>query len=110
MAARSSNLPHHAQFTMSNEDELRISQLRIQNDDDETMHYDEEHAEDLRASGSKPSLMDPETRDEMLRAELVGLRQINTVVENVVSSLEKAKSNMEVSFFGAGGLTRQQRF
>lgn len=38
-----------------------------------------------------------EARDAALRAELEGVKRINEVVEGVLSSLEKAKSNMGVS-------------
>lgn len=37
-----------------------------------------------------------ETRDTQLRQELENIRKINTVIEGVVESLEKAKTNMEV--------------
>jgi hypothetical protein len=43
-------------------------------------NYDNEHA-----------------REQALRAELEGVRGINEVIEGVVSSLERAKGNMEVS-------------
>jgi hypothetical protein len=41
-----------------------------------------------------------ETREAQLRQELDNIRKINTVIEGVVESLEKAKTNMEVSCFG----------
>jgi hypothetical protein len=37
-----------------------------------------------------------DARDAALRAELAGVQQINTVIERVIGSLEKAKANMEV--------------
>lgn len=37
-----------------------------------------------------------ETRETHLRQELDNIRKINTVIEGVVESLEKAKTNMEV--------------
>jgi hypothetical protein len=40
-----------------------------------------------------------EARDAQLRQELENIRKINAVIEGVVESLEKAKSNMEVSHF-----------
>lgn len=45
---------------------------------------------------AKPSIVDTDSREGALRAELVGVRQVNTVIEGVVASLEKAKENMEV--------------
>lgn len=36
-------------------------------------------------------------REEALRRELEGVRSINEVIEGVVSSLERAKGNMDVS-------------
>lgn len=45
---------------------------------------------------AKPRPIDQDARDEALRAELAGVHQINTVIEGVVASLEKAKENMEV--------------
>jgi hypothetical protein len=38
-----------------------------------------------------------ETREAQLRQELDNIRKINTVIEGVVDSLEKAKTNMDVS-------------
>jgi hypothetical protein len=38
-----------------------------------------------------------ETREAQLRQELENIRKINTVIEGVVESLEKAKTNMDVS-------------
>lgn len=45
---------------------------------------------------AKLSVVDTDAREAALRAELAGVRQINTVIEGVVASLEKAKENMEV--------------
>lgn len=39
-----------------------------------------------------------ETRETQLRQELDNIRKINTVIEGVVESLEKANTNMEVRF------------
>lgn len=39
-----------------------------------------------------------ETREAHLQQELDNIRKINTVIEGVVESLEKAKTNMEVRF------------
>jgi len=38
-----------------------------------------------------------QARDDALRRELEGVRSINEVIEGVVSSLEVAKGNMDVS-------------
>ncbi|KAH0604408.1 uncharacterized protein H6S33_006785 [Morchella sextelata] len=40
--------------------------------------------------------VDTISRDDALRAELAGVRKINSVIEGVVASLDKAKDNMEV--------------
>ncbi|KAH8146320.1 uncharacterized protein LAJ45_09763 [Morchella importuna] len=39
--------------------------------------------------------VDTISRDDALRAELAGVRKINSVIEGVVASLDKAKDNME---------------
>ena len=38
-----------------------------------------------------------QARDEALKKELEGVRNINEVIEGVISSLERAKGNMDVS-------------
>ena len=48
-----------------------------------------------RGAGSRFST--DEAREAALKQELDNIRQINKVVEGVVDSLEKAKSNMDVS-------------
>jgi hypothetical protein len=65
--------------------------------EDEDMDYDMDI--DLGPTPSKPSAPRPETsesREAALRKELESVRQINKVIEDVVTSLEKAKGNMDV--------------
>ena len=84
--------------------------LRL-NDDDTDQEYDDMPYEDedvdydmdidLGRTPSKPSAPRPETsesREDALRKELESVRQINKVIEDVVTSLEKAKGNMDVCF------------
>ncbi|KAG9746600.1 hypothetical protein KCU73_g7573, partial [Aureobasidium melanogenum] len=64
--------------------------------EDEDMDYDMDI--DLGPTPSKPSAPRPETsesREAALRKELESVRQINKVIEDVVTSLEKAKGNMD---------------
>lgn len=49
-----------------------------------------------QAGRSLSALVDKDARDAALKAELAGVRQINTVIEGVIGSLKRAKSNMEV--------------
>lgn len=42
-----------------------------------------------------PRQLTDEEREEALRAELEGVQNINTVIEGVLGSLERAKENME---------------
>jgi hypothetical protein len=51
-------------------------------------------AESSRALAA--SVVDEGAREEGLRAELRGVQQINALTEGIVTSLEKAKENMEV--------------
>jgi hypothetical protein len=44
-----------------------------------------------------PSAVEHDERVEAQQAELRGVQQMNSVIEGVVSSLEKANKNMEVS-------------
>ncbi|KAL0633843.1 hypothetical protein Q9L58_007214 [Maublancomyces gigas] len=60
-------------------------------DDDD----DDEMPMPMPMASAKPSIVDTDSREGALRAELVGVRQVNTVIEGVVASLEKAKENME---------------
>lgn len=65
--------------------------------EDQDIDYDMDI--DLGPTPSKPSAPRPETsesREAALRKELDSVRQINKVIENVVTSLEKAKGNMHV--------------
>jgi hypothetical protein len=65
--------------------------------EDEEMDYDMDI--DLGPTPSKSSAPRPETsesRETTLRKELESVRQINKVIEDVVTSLEKAKGNMDV--------------
>lgn len=65
--------------------------------DDADIDYDMDI--DLGPTPSKPSAPRPETsesREAALRKELESVRQINKVIEDVVTSLEKAKGNMDV--------------
>ena len=67
--------------------------------EDEDVDYDMDI--DLGPTPSKPSAPRPETsesREAALRKELESVRQINKVIEDVVTSLEKAKGNMDVCF------------
>ncbi|KAG9882768.1 hypothetical protein KCV02_g19796, partial [Aureobasidium melanogenum] len=64
--------------------------------DDGDIDYDMDI--DLGPTPSKPSAPRPETsesREAALRKELESVRQINKVIEDVVTSLEKAKGNMD---------------
>lgn len=70
---------------MSNEEPpLHLSDLQID---------DGEKEKPVRSAA-----VEQDAREEALRAELAGVQQINSVIEGVISSLEKAKENMEVSF------------
>lgn len=84
-----------------------VGALRL--DDDVDQEYDDIPYEDqdidydmdidLGPTPSKPSAPRPETsesREAALRKELESVRQINKVIEDVVTSLEKAKGNMDV--------------
>lgn len=62
----------------------------------EPMADDDDDEMPMPMASAKPSVVDTDSRDGALRAELVGVRQVNTVIEGVVASLEKAKENMEV--------------
>lgn len=65
--------------------------------EDEDIDYDMDI--DLGPTPSKPSAPRPETsvsREAALRKELESVRHINKVIEDVVTSLEKAKGNMDV--------------
>ena len=69
--------------------------------EDEDVDYDMDI--DLGPTPSKPSAPRPETsesREAALRKELESVRQINKVIEDVVTSLEKAK----------GSFIHQQKF
>lgn len=83
--------------------------LRLNDDSDQEyddMPYEDEDVDydmdiDLGPTPSKPSAPRPETsesREAALRKELESVRQINKVIEDVVTSLEKAKGNMDVCF------------
>jgi hypothetical protein len=72
----------------SEEPALRLSDLQIDDGDKEKE----------KDKPTRPSVVDQDARDETLRAELAGVQQINAVIERVISSLEKARENMEVSF------------
>ena len=66
-------------------------------EEEEDMDYDMDI--DLGPTPSKPSASRPESsesREAALRKELESVRQINKVIEDVVTSLEKAKGNMDV--------------
>jgi len=84
-----------------------LGALRLDDDLDQEyddMPYEEEDIDydmdiDLGPTPSKPSAPRPETsesREAALRKELDSVRQINKVIEDVVTSLEKAKGNMDV--------------
>lgn len=76
---------------MANEEAaLRLSDLQIDDDKDK----DKERDKTVRPSAA----VEQDAREEALRAELAGVQQINAVIEGVVSSLERAKNNMQVSF------------
>ncbi|KAG0632618.1 DASH complex subunit Duo1-domain-containing protein [Tuber brumale] len=67
---------------MSNEEPpLHLSDLQID---------DGEKEKPVRSAA-----VEQDEREEALRAELAGVQQINSIIEGVVSSLEKAKENME---------------
>ncbi|KAL7267033.1 hypothetical protein RUND412_010396 [Rhizina undulata] len=73
---------------MSDEEEiLRLSELQVTEED--------RQASSTHPPRHGPSAVDQEVRDEALRVELAGVRQLNKVVEGVVASLKKSKENME---------------
>jgi DNA-binding NarL/FixJ family response regulator len=76
------------------EDRLPISNLAIHDDD----------ANNSREISQKPriygvSAIENEVREEALRAELQGIQQVNSVIEDVLSSLKKANEKMTVCFY-----------
>lgn len=63
---------------------------------------DEQEEDTEQQSKTRPTesrYVAEETRETQLRQELDNIRKINTVIEGVVESLEKAKTNMEVRSF-----------
>lgn len=84
----------HSVYTLVNmsdeEDILRLSELQVSS-------HDSKAPEDRERSRLVGSIAGQDAREEALRAELTGVHQINTVIEGVVASLEKAKDNMEVA-------------
>ena len=48
------------------------------------------------AQQPKPSYGDQETRDQALRQELANVRKVNETIEDVIHSLDKAKTNVKV--------------
>ena len=69
---------------MASEDELRLSSLELN--------------EQTPAARPKPRgpFVDQEALDESRKTELASVQQMNNVLEGVISSLDKAKTNMEV--------------
>lgn len=64
---------------------------------DEKIKLEPRSSHDGANDGDDP-LYDPqEARDAALRNELQGVRNINQVIEGLLSSLDSAKGNMEVS-------------
>ena len=68
---------------------------------------DDEDTDDLWASYSRPTANTKpdsrasaaeQAREEALKRELEGVRNINEVIEGVISSLERAKGSMDVCF------------
>ena len=92
---------------------LDIGKLDLSDEDTEDLWASPSHAttksntkpnskilDSNRASASIPgeSQYDAEqAREEALKRELEGVRHINEVIEGVISSLERAKGNMDVS-------------
>ncbi|KAI5788426.1 DASH complex subunit Duo1-domain-containing protein [Geopyxis carbonaria] len=74
------------------EEELRIEDLKIDDEDENNGSTPVAHTPRSRNNG----VIDQEAIEESLRAERDGVHQINTVIEGVVSSLQKARQNMEV--------------
>lgn len=67
-------------------------------DDDDYNNNDAVHGQHPpgRDINSIPDPDDPEAREEALRQELAGVNQINSVIEGVITSLDKARENMTV--------------
>ena len=49
----------------------------------------------------KPNVKNDRFREAALRYELIGIRNINQVIEGISGSLERARGNMEVFPFGS---------
>lgn len=94
-------------------DDLDLEGLNLSDSDDELfdspvhikkgkLHIgSDEKGEDAESNKTRPTesrYVAEETREAQLRQELDNIRKINTVIEGVVESLEKAKTNMEVRF------------
>jgi hypothetical protein len=47
---------------------------------------------------AKPSHEDQEAKDQALRQELANVRKVNETIEGVIQTLDKAKTNMKVSW------------
>src|SRR5690554_5704437 len=67
---------------MADEDDLRLSELELHD----------------RPSKLRGAFVDQGAIDDSRRTELAGVQQMNTVLEGVISSLDKARNNMEVSY------------
>jgi hypothetical protein len=48
------------------------------------------------AKSSRPTYQEQQEREESLRRELKGVRQVNETIEGLIQSLNKAKDNMKV--------------
>jgi hypothetical protein len=87
-------------------DDRRSDRLSLSDSDSDALFdtpaaRDDANGPDDAAAASKPRANAPrytskEDRDAALRAELESVRNVNKVIEGVVESLQKAKSNMDV--------------
>ena len=76
-----------------------IATLSIMSNEEPPLHLSDLQIDDgEKEKPVRSAAVEQDAREEALRAELAGVQQINSVIEGVISSLEKAKENMEVSF------------
>jgi len=78
---------------MADDDDFHMSEFRAVADQ-QPENFTDEPPQKSRTFGST---VEHDERVEAQQAELRGVQQMNSVIEGVVSSLEKANKNMEVS-------------
>lgn len=90
--------PHALHPAMADNNDLRLERLHLDDhsDPEDVGLAEYDHGDAARTPAARSAAVNVEEREQIQRAELAGLRQINQVLTAVNATIAKTEQNMEV--------------